>query len=78
MAKQKPKPDIHWLPDEQYNKALFQLNSAIWKLLNRQYNMCGYNADGNAPVARELVKLAEDFALRCRGVDKAIVYHDED
>lgn len=62
--------NIHWLPDDMYEKAVGQL----------RLNLSGvfvpfdlYGQDVFIPAAiDEVVKLCEDFSLRCRGVDKPI------
>ena len=62
---------IHWLPDEEYQKAVAQLRlqlNGVFSVFNT------YGLDVYVPGAiSEAVKLAEDFGLRVRGVDKPIV-----
>jgi hypothetical protein len=64
------KSEIPWLPDDEYAKAIgqfrLQLNGVFEPF--RQYGQDVY-----VPGAiREIVKLAEDFSLRVRGVDQPI------
>jgi hypothetical protein len=71
MAKTKPKPDIYWLPEDEYKKAVFRLRSNVYDILSKTYDMYGMSAyhDG---ATKALVDICEDFALICRGVDKPI------
>ena len=66
----KPIPGIHWLSDEDYQKAVTQLSMQIGSALRplRGYGQ-GVYCDG---AANEIVKLCEDFGMRVRGVDKEI------
>jgi hypothetical protein len=67
----KPKPDIYWLPEEQYKKALYHFRSQVAEVLNQTFDM--YGMDIYIPGATTAIeKLAEDFTLVCRGVDKPI------
>ncbi len=62
---------IPWLPQESYDKAVGQLRMQIGAVLDKHFHMHGM--DMYIPGATNyIVKLAEDFALRCRGVDKPI------
>lgn len=67
-----PSYDIHWLSDQEYAKAVgqfrLQLNAVFEPL--RMYGQ-GVFCDG---AVDEVVRLAEDFGLRVRGVDKPISY----
>jgi hypothetical protein len=72
MSKPKPKAEIYWLPDPDYQKACFKLRGAFLTLLDNIYCMYGYK-EFNPEVANQLFKLAEDFSLVCRGVDKPII-----
>lgn len=67
------------LPDDEYAKAKGQLSINAYGIFNfmevegsnpvqYQYGL-GVYVDG---AVREIVRLAEDFSLRCRGVDKPI------
>ncbi len=61
---------VHWLEDADYRKAVSQLRmqfTGVFKPL-RLYGQ-GVFVDG---AIEECVKLAEDFGLRVRGIDKAI------
>jgi len=70
MDKPKEYGDIHWLPDENYQKAIgqlrLQINGALRPL--RSYGQAVY-CDQTADA---IVKLCEDFGLRVRGVEHAI------
>jgi len=61
---------IHWLPDKEYRKAIGQFSlqmNAVFEPF-----MC-YGLQAFVPGAiKEIVRLAEDFSLRTRGVDKPI------
>ena len=58
------------IPDKEYDKAVTQLRLQFGAALHplRLYGQSEY-VDEMIPV---LVKLAEDFSLRCRGIDKPI------
>ena len=61
---------VHWLSDEDYQKAKTQLKIAIGGVFD-PFRI--YGLDAFIPGAiLEAVKLSEDFALRVRGVDKII------
>jgi hypothetical protein len=60
----------HWLSDEEYQKARTQLRLQFGGVM-RKYAMHGFQ-NFIDPDIETLVKLAEDFALRVRGVDKPI------
>jgi len=70
-TKDKPKEDIYWLDSEQYAKALYQLRVNIYNILDTTFNIYGLGAYISG-ATDATVKLAEDFALRCRGADKPI------
>jgi hypothetical protein len=72
-TKPRPTPEIYWLDETDYNKAVFKLTGAILTALDSMYNMYGYK-ELNTEMANQLVKLAEDFSLRCRGLDKPIQF----
>lgn len=75
MAKKKPNENIHWLSDADYNKSVGQLRLQVGAVLGTTFNMYGMDAYCIG-ATNAIVKLAEDFALRCRGVDKPIeVYY---
>ena len=63
-------PNIPWLSDEAYKKALTQLSLQIGGVLEplRAYGQDVFVDQATA----QLVQLAEDFSLRCRGVDHPI------
>ena len=58
------------LSDEEYAKAIGQLRLAVGAVL-QPFNMYGMG-DYIGPAQAEIVKLAEDFGLRVRGIDKPI------
>uniref|UniRef100_A0A6M3LFP7 Uncharacterized protein n=1 Tax=viral metagenome TaxID=1070528 RepID=A0A6M3LFP7_9ZZZZ len=62
--------EIYKLPDNEYKKAVGQLRLQLGALL-KPLRLYGQDiaVDGIIP---EIIKLAEDFSLRCRGVDKPI------
>jgi len=62
--------EVHWLPKEEYDKAVGQLRLQLGGVFDpfRKYGM-----DLFIPGAIvECTKLAEDFGLRVRGIDKPI------
>lgn len=63
-------PNIHWLPDNDYQKAVTQLRLHIGNVLFplRKYGQ-GYFVDG---AINQITKLSEDFGLRVRGIDHPI------
>jgi len=67
--------DIHWLTDEDYAKAVgqlrLQLNGVFQPFKIYGMDVFAYQAIG------ETVKLAEDFGLRVRGIDKPIQVYKE-
>lgn len=67
----KPKHEgIHWLSDEEYQKAVGTLGLQVSAVLGV---FTKYGMDVYIPGAvREIVKLCEGFGLRVRGVDKMI------
>jgi len=62
--------DIPWLPQDEYKKAMWQFGSGVRGVLGvfKMYGMDIY-IDG---AIKEIKKLAEDFSLRTRGIDKPI------
>ena len=63
--------NIHWLPEEEYKKAVGQLRLNIGAILDRTFRMHGMEV--YVPGATDaIINLAEKFALRCRGVDSPI------
>jgi len=61
---------IHWLPQEDYDKAVGQLRLQVVAVFKPFHT---YGHDAFIPGAvNVIIKLAEDFALRVRGVDKPI------
>lgn len=63
-------PEVHWLSDEEYSKAVGQLRLQLNGVMSpfRQYGQ-----DVFIPQAvDECVRLAEDFGLRVRGIAKPI------
>ena len=61
---------IRWLPEEEYRKAIGQLRLQLSGVFAPFH---GYGMDVFIPQAiEEAVKLAEDFGLRVRGVDKPL------
>lgn len=65
------KPDgIHWLPDDEYQRAVRELLSAVGQLLKI---FDGYGMGTYIPeVSHQIVGVCEKFALRVRGVPKEI------
>jgi len=62
--------DIHWLPQEEYDKAVGQLRLQLNGVMSpfRQYGQ-----DVFIPQAiNEIIRLAEDYGLRVRGIPKPI------
>jgi hypothetical protein len=61
---------VHWLPEEEYAKAVGQLRLQLNGVMEV------FMVYGQQPLVtqaiEEVVKLAEDFGLRVRGVDKPI------
>lgn len=63
-----------WLEQGDYDKAVGQLRLQVGAVLTP---FCMYGMDVLVPGAvREIVRLAEDFGLRVRGVDQAISLED--
>lgn len=63
--------NIYYLSEPDYQKVVGQLRLQIGAVLGSTFNMHGMEA--YCPGATNaIVRLAEDFALRCRGVDKPI------
>jgi len=71
--KKAPPPEVKaWLTEEEYAKAVGQLRLSIGAILGSTFSLYGMGA--YTPGATEaIVKLAEDFSLRCRGLDKPIM-----
>ena len=67
-----PRSDIHWRPDDEYKKACWQLRRAYMELLDplRMYGQSDYVDEA----VMQSLKLAEDFSLVTRGVNKIIVF----
>jgi len=74
-----PPDGIHWLPQKDYDKAISQLGMHAYGIFDFlkvddkipvRY-MYGTEAFVHGAV-QEIVRLAEDFGLRVRGVDKVI------
>ena len=61
---------IHWLPQEDYDKAIGQLRVQVAGVFE-PFHTYGHDAFIPGDIGT-IVKLAEDFALRVRGVDKPI------
>jgi hypothetical protein len=69
---EKPKSygSIYWLPKEEYDKAIGQFGLQVGGILS-VFDLYGLGVF--IPQAQEEIKkLAEDFSLRVRGVDKPI------
>jgi hypothetical protein len=71
-----PKKKAHetvtpWISDEDYAKAVGQFRMAVGAILSTTYSMHGMDAY-NLGATSAIVKLAEDFSLRCRGADHPI------
>jgi len=61
---------IHWIAQEEYDKAIGQLRLQLNGVFE-PFRM--YGLDAYIPGAQgEVIRLAEDFSLRIRGVDKPI------
>lgn len=63
-------PDIHWLPEADYKKAVIQLRLQVGGVLE-PFDTYGLGVFIPGAVL-EIVKLCEDFGLRVRGMDKPI------
>ncbi len=63
-------PNVHWLTDEDYKKAVGQLRLQLRGVFE-PFDSYGLSVFIPGAV-EEAVKLAEDFGLRVRGIDKAI------
>ena len=61
---------IHWLPDEAYKKAMGQLHLQLNGVFD-PFRIHGLDVFIPGAIT-EIVRLAEDFGLRVRGVDKPI------
>lgn len=70
MADKSKDLDIHWLSDEEYQKAVGQLRLQLNGVM-APFKQYGLNVFIPGAIA-EIVQLAEDFGLRVRGVDKPI------
>jgi hypothetical protein len=63
-------PRVHWLSDEDYEKAKGQLTTQLNGVFSP---FCKYGLDVLVPGAmEEVVRLCEDFGLRVRGIDHPI------
>jgi hypothetical protein len=73
MMNQPPNDKIHWLPETEYDKAVSQLRLQIGGVLSplRKYGQDPYVDEAISVI----VKLAEDFGLRVRGVDQPIDFN---
>ena len=69
----------NWIPQDDYDKAIWQLRSQLYGVfdfmkvndelpIKYMYGMGDYIPGA----VEEMVRLAEDFSLRCRKVDKPI------
>ena len=69
--KKRSMTDYYKIPDKEYQKAVGQLTMQFSAVLHEMFDMYGLGVF--IPwVVKMLVKISEDFALRCRGVDKPI------
>ena len=64
------KASIHWLPDREYAKAVGQLRLQLVGVFH-PFDVYGQGVFIPQAV-EECVRLAEDFGLRVRGVDKPV------
>uniref|UniRef100_A0A6M3LP44 Uncharacterized protein n=1 Tax=viral metagenome TaxID=1070528 RepID=A0A6M3LP44_9ZZZZ len=63
------------LPDEKYNKLVFQLRGQFGAILN-VFNCYGLQADVEQAI-NECVAVTENFGMAVRGKDKPIhIYHE--
>jgi len=62
--------NIHWLPEEEYQKARTQLQLQVGGVLE-PFDTYGLGVFIPGAVT-EIVRLCEDFGLRVRGIDKPI------
>lgn len=70
MNQNKIPDNIHWLPDEEYQKTVAQLRLQFGGVF-QSFHM--YGLDVLIPGAiEECIKLCEDYGLRVRGIDKPI------
>ena len=60
----------HWLKEEEYKKAIGQLRLQVGAVM-KPLRLYGQDIYVDGAIA-EIIKLAEDFGLRVRGVDKPI------
>ncbi len=65
-----PNDKIHWLPEEEYKKAIGQFRLQLNGVF-APFNLYGLGVFIDSAIA-ETVKLTEDFGLRVRGIDKTI------
>jgi len=63
-------PQVHWLSDAEYQKAVGSLRLQIANAF-RPFHSYGMNVFIQ-PAVTEIVRLCEDFGLRVRGVDHII------
>ena len=61
---------IHWLSDDEYAKAITQLTLQVGGVLG-VFDLYGLGVFIPGAMG-EIVRLAEDFGLRVRGIDKPI------
>ena len=66
----KPISGVHWLPQDDYDKAVGQLRLQIGSVL-RMFDIYGLGIY-IPPAIESITKLTEDFGLRVRGVDHPI------
>ena len=67
---ERPNEKIHWLPQQEYDKAVGQLRMQIATALH-PLRLYGQDIYVDAAIAN-VVSLAEDFGLRVRGIDVPI------
>ena len=65
--------EVHWLSEDEYKKAKWQLRAQLHgdEGVFKPFRMYGLNVFVDGAI-EEIIKLAEDFSLRCRGVDHPI------
>lgn len=67
---ERPNDRIHWLPQDEYTKATTQLRTNIAGALF-DLRLYGQGEIVDQAIV-EIMKLAEDFGLRVRGIDKPV------
>lgn len=71
--KTKPNDNVHWLSEEEYQKAVTQLRMQLNEKNGVFSPFRTYGLDAYIPGAiDEIIRLTEDFGLRVRGIDKPI------